>query len=391
MTLLIRASFNKGERNPTIYGKKGCRETRTRSAVSAFLDFYDRPGNPLNQSGLFDPVRLNQIFHGSKHQDHQKGHRWVRLDRRWLTPNCIEVFLELQSGLEVLTSPAVILKLVRTIEEQENWHPSSDTNSWNDEPDDLNAIVSEPIKMENGVGRLTPRSRERAEQGLEKTGGTDARRSNPCAVAIREALSLFVPDLASLHLRVGTIRSSAELETLWAIDHEAYQEASISFDTFRQWWTAFPQGLHVLFFDNEIMGAMGLWPIPNDWAQNLKTGKAREAELPFPEMVKAAEKGATFWYISGIVLQADLIGSRAIKILLTESLRVWLSSPGLIKFPCEILALAYSTQGKALLERFGFYPLQTADEMPDKAPLFGQSLNSLEEFSKLLKARGVEL
>jgi hypothetical protein len=190
---------------------------------------------------------------------------------------------------------------------------------------------------------------------------------------------------------LGTIRSSAELETLWAIDHEAYKEASISYETLRKWWTAFSEGLHVLFFENIIMGAMGLWPIPNDWARNLKAGKAREAELPFQEMVKAAEKGASCWYISGIILHADLIGSRAIKILLTESLGEWLSSHGLIKFPCEILALAYSTQGKALLERFGFYPLQTADEMPDKAPLFGQSLSSREELSNLLKTRGVEL
>ena len=41
-----------------------------------------------------------------------------------------------------------------------------------------------------------------------------------------------------------------------------------------------------------------------------------------------------------------------------------------IHFPCQLLALAYSRQGEALLEGFNFFKLQHASTMPDRAPLF---------------------
>jgi hypothetical protein len=70
--------------------------------------------------------------------------------------------------------------------------------------------------------------------------------------------------------------------------------------------------------------------------------------------------------------------------------KVWLKSPN-IAFPGELLALAYSAQGQALLEGFNFFRIQNAAAMPDHVPLFGLELETREQFVSLLKARGLDV
>ena len=59
---------------------------------------------------------------------------------------------------------------------------------------------------------------------------------NPCLAAIREALRHFCANDNHQELRVGPVRSPAELEDLWAIDNAAYGEASITCERFQDWW-----------------------------------------------------------------------------------------------------------------------------------------------------------
>jgi hypothetical protein len=68
----------------------------------------------------------------------------------------------------------------------------------------------------------------------------------------------------------------------------------------------------------------------------------------------------------------------------------WLKSPN-IEFPGELLALAYSPQGQALLEGFNFFRIQNGAAMPDHVPLYGLELNTREQFVSLLRARGLEV
>ena len=99
---------------------------------------------------------------------------------------------------------------------------------------------------------------------------------------------------------------------------------------------------------------------------------------------------ARFWYVSGIVLRPQLIGSRAIRVLLSQGMGSWLNSPN-IAFPCELLALAYSAQGQALLEGFNFFRIQNGAAMPDHVPLFGLELDTREQFVSLLKGKGLDV
>jgi hypothetical protein len=99
------------------------------------------------------------------------------------------------------------------------------------------------------------------------------------AAAARQALRQFCRAGGGPQVRVGAIRSPVELRALWAIDCAAYGEASISFERFLEWWSAFPAGLHALFFGERILGALGLWPLSDAGADALKAGRLKEAGL----------------------------------------------------------------------------------------------------------------
>jgi hypothetical protein len=213
---------------------------------------------------------------------------------------------------------------------------------------------------------------------------------NPCLAAIREALRHFCANDNHQQLRVGLVRSPAELEDLWTIDNAAYGEASITFERFRDWWSSFPLGLRALFFKNRVMGAIGIWPLSNRCARLLKAAQLKESQLMGSTMRGYTDSTARFWYVSGIVLRTQLIGSRAIKVLMSQGIASWLKSPN-IAFPCELLALAYSAQGQALLEGFEFYRIQNAAAMPDHVPLFGLELENREQLVSLLKGKGLDL
>jgi hypothetical protein len=212
---------------------------------------------------------------------------------------------------------------------------------------------------------------------------------NPCLAAIRDALRNFCAD-DHQQLRVGPVRSPAELEDLWAIDSAAYGEASITYEKFQDWWSCFPPGLRALFFRNRIMGAIGLWPLSPRCSRLMKLAQLKESQLIGRTMRTYLGSPAQSWYVSGIVLRPQLIGSRAIRVLLSQGMGSWLNSPN-IAFPCELLALAYSAQGQALLEGFNFFRIQNGAAMPDRVPLFGLELDTREQFVSLLKGKGLDL
>ena len=212
---------------------------------------------------------------------------------------------------------------------------------------------------------------------------------NPAFIAIREAVRNFCQDGVHEHLHVGHIRSRAELEDLWEIDNAAYGEASITYEKFHDWWFSYPSGLHALFFRTRVMGAIGIWPLSARSAGLLTTGCLKESQLNGRGMRPFIKASTQFWYISGIVLRSELVGGRAIKILLSHGIGSWLASAH-IHFPCELLALAYSEQGQALLEGFDFFKLQNAKAMPDRVPLFALQVGDREQLLLSLKSRGLD-
>ena len=189
---------------------------------------------------------------------------------------------------------------------------------------------------------------------------------------------------------VRAVANPAELEQLWMLDRAAYAQASITYEQFLGWWNAFPPGLKALFSDSKVMGAIGIWPLSDQWATRFKNGQTREAELP-PEMLRAFQNSAAkAWYCSGIVLKPELRKSPAIQCLLTRALKQWLED-GHTEYPLELLALAYSDSGEALLKRSGFLRLQNASCMADGFPLYGVQLPSKMESLRVFNRTPVKL
>jgi hypothetical protein len=83
-------------------------------------------------------------------------------------------------------------------------------------------------------------------------------------------------------------------------------------------------------------------------------------------------------------------GSRGIRILMSHGVGSWLSSAN-IQFPSELLAVAYSQKGEALLEGFNFFKIQNANMMPDCVPLFGLQLADKQQLVSFFKERGLEI
>jgi hypothetical protein len=191
-------------------------------------------------------------------------------------------------------------------------------------------------------------------------------------------------------LRVDAIRSTAELKELWAIDKAAYGEASITYEKFLDWWSSFPLGLWALFFQERVVGAIGIWPLSLRTASWLKSAKLKESELTGSIMRPFTRRPARAWYVSGLVLQPQVAGSEAIRTLFSGGIGSWLRRTK-IAFPCQVLALAYFAETEVLLESFGFCRIQHASAMPDRIPLFGLDLSTRRQFILLLKDRGLEL
>ena len=186
---------------------------------------------------------------------------------------------------------------------------------------------------------------------------------------------------------LGSISSPDELEELWAIDKSAYGAASIPFEKFLEWWRAYPPGLLVLKGDKRIGGAIGMWPITESAAARLRDSELKESDLTGEMMQPFRNAPVRHWYISGIVLRPELVGTSAVRVLLGGGLYHWLYTAA-IASPFQLLALASSHEGALLLARFGFYCYQKAHAMPDGVALFALDSTS-EEFSSLLQRRGI--
>jgi transcriptional regulator with XRE-family HTH domain len=245
-------------------------------------------------------------------------------------------------------------------------------------------VIPFPCGAETEIGRATHAT---GSNGLDLP--TAVPLDNPHLSALREALRHIDDRQEELKLRMGEIRSPAELRDLWLIDNSAYGNANIAFEHLSALWKAFPLGLRVLFFENEIMGAMGIWPVSRPWAERLQAARLREAQLKDWMIRRQRNRPTDCWYVTGIVLREQLIGGRGSKMLLRDGLGSWLRRAK-IKFPCQILALAFSQHGRRLLERFQFFRVQDEVTMPDKCPLYRLDLSSRSALIELLRQRRLD-
>jgi hypothetical protein len=343
-----------------------CQETKT-SFVRTILSAKHEPEGSSQIRDLARGLFL-QLFLRPTGQGH-----YLDIDLMRLQPDWVKIMLD---G-KLLCDPIALRNLAARIAGSSHWDLADyriEINSAQDQGSRHNAYTS--TSTDSAI--------------VSRFDNSETLLDNPCLAAIREALRNFCADDDHQQLRVGPVRSPAELEDLWAIDSVAYGEASITYEKFQDWCSSFPLGLRALFFRNRVMGAIGIWPLAKRCARFLKSAQLKESQLIGRTMRSYLDSPARFWYVSGIVLRPQLIGSRAIRVLLSQGIGSWLKSPN-VEFPCELLALAYSTQGQALLEGFNFFRIQNGTAMPDRAPLFGLELDTREQLVSLLRAKGLDV
>jgi hypothetical protein len=299
--------------------------------------------------------------------------RYIDIDLSRLKPAAMEIFLD---GRTVSDAQSM-KQMINQIAARKSWDLKDYSIEARPHPED-----SRPAALDQRFRAIAPARTQLA--------ASPAVLDNPAFIAIREAVRNFCQDGVHEHLHVRQIQSSAELEDLWEIDNAAYGEASITYEKFKNWWMSFPSGLSALFFRTRVMGAIGIWPLSDRCAELFTNGGLKESEISGRTMRNFLHAAAQFWYISGIVLRPELRGGRAITILLSRCIGSWLASAN-IRFPCQLLALAYSEQGQALLEGFDFFKLQNAKTMPDGVSLFALKVSAREQLLSSLKSRGLDL
>jgi hypothetical protein len=201
-----------------------------------------------------------------------------------------------------------------------------------------------------------------------------------------QALYSSMQDEEIIPLTVRGIHNTEELTRLWLIDDGAYGQNSIPLSVFYHWWESYQSGLKALFRAEEILGAFGIWPLPEACSLAFQEGLVKEVDL-VPCNSELAQYNT--WYVSGIVLKEDFrIGSKQnpIHLLLSHGITIWLES-GSIAFPVKILALATSAEGERLLQRFSFIRTKEAHQMIEKHPLYVLRASSREDLISILKKR----
>jgi Effector-associated domain 4 len=201
-----------------------------------------------------------------------------------------------------------------------------------------------------------------------------------------QALYASMQDEEILPLTVRGIQNTDELTRLWLIDDGAYGQNSIPLSVFYHWWENCQLGLKALFRGEEILGAFGIWPLPEACSLAFQEGLIKEVNL-VPCHGELAQYNT--WYVSGIVLKEDFRSSskrNPIQLLLSHGITIWLES-GSIAFPVKILALATSAEGERLLHRFSFIRTKEAHQMIEGYPLYVLRASSKEDLISILKKR----
>lgn len=174
-------------------------------------------------------------------------------------------------------------------------------------------------------------------------------------------------------LSVRSIRSLPELKDLWEIDNRAYGTANVDFAVFKSWWLAYPTGLHAILHHEQILGAIGIWPVPEAWLAEFLKGGSSESELSPAEVADAAARPCSSWYLSGIVLDAKH-NTSAISYLVRQASLAW-ALEATLHLPVTMTAMAISEHGERLLGRFGFSLVLPGEACKDGFPLYARTFD----------------
>lgn len=208
------------------------------------------------------------------------------------------------------------------------------------------------------------------------------RKYNHGATALKNALSRSLPPQSS-DFTIRTVNTEAQLREIWEISQEIYGEDNVPFPTVLTWWRTYQNGIYVLVKENTVVGYLSIWPIKQQTFKDVCRGIRREKEMTMQSIVSGASaKPRTFWYITNIVIIRKFRKEKAIIVLLREAIGKWLHEANL-DAQIRICAVAYSEDGKAVLQRFGFYKERDAKDTIEDRPIYTCTI-TLQDLTKIV-------
>jgi hypothetical protein len=207
--------------------------------------------------------------------------------------------------------------------------------------------------------------------------GPGSRSLDPSLAAVSSLLRKIVPGTSTSNCEVRNIQTLDELKKLWRIDAAAYGDANLNYGHFQDMWHAYQKGLHAIFIDGEVAGALGVWPVTRKWIKEFSTGKVGEKDLSAETLKSAGERGTDYWYISGLVIKKEFRNGKAVPTLLKEATLGW-AIDSKLKHPVNLSAIAISPDGEKLLARYGFTLATPGNHMIDGYSLYTRRVGRKE-------------
>lgn len=192
---------------------------------------------------------------------------------------------------------------------------------------------------------------------------------------------------------VRPIIDDADLKAIDRIDQDTFGQNALSFEKLQALHLTYPDGHRLLCAEDVILGYISLWPLTPQQARALIAGQLPEKERTPMTTAEVARDGAQHWYIGGMIIDPILrkpIKDNPIGMMLAMALNSW-AEGGQLNYPTEVLTTAYSPEGAALLQRFGFELVRVGSQMPDGFPLYRRSAASKNELFEIFAQRGIPL
>lgn len=172
----------------------------------------------------------------------------------------------------------------------------------------------------------------------------------------KDAFDISDEPIVYLGPEVTRVRSEAELHMVSNLDALVYGAECIDHEGLYGWWKACPNGIYILWKGDELIGALGLWPLKKSTYHRMIKGKIDEVDLTADD-ISEREAGRTYayWYAADIVLREEYRGQPEnwLVFLLVEAIKQWLDEGDLAP-TVHLCALGFKPRGISLLQNLRF-------------------------------------
>ena len=225
----------------------------------------------------------------------------------------------------------------------------------------------------------------KSSKGMAVLPSSSTTTTTPHVAACEELISLMDAPRGAVFAQ--NIETEEQLRELWEIDKEAYQDCSLQFEPFLDWWRRYSYGSRNLVVQDRIIASIGIYPLSKEQAQSFLAGEIREADLKPVLLEECDQKKVSDWYCSGIVVVPELQNKGLLKTLLQIGIGSW-AATGHIKYPLTLYGLAEYKIGEKLFNKFGFTKAVDKEALPDGCDLYKAEVASFAELEAKLHSRG---